>query len=75
MVVMAFDETGQADTFDRKIAICERAYRLLTEKVGFDPNDIIFDPNVLAIATGIEEHNGYGLAFIRATNSICRVPR
>ena len=70
VVVMAFDETGQADTFDRKIAICERAYRLLTEKVGFDPNDIIFDPNVLAIATGIEEHNGYGLAFIRATEWI-----
>lgn len=70
VVVMAFDETGQADTFDRKIAICERAYRLLTEQVGFDPNDIIFDPNVLAIATGIEEHNGYGLAFIRATEWI-----
>ena len=70
VVVMAFDETGQADTFDRKIAICERAYRLLTEKVGFDPNDIIFDPNILAIATGIEEHNGYGLAFIRATEWI-----
>lgn len=70
VVVMAFDEAGQADTFERKIAICERAYRLLTEQVGFDPNDIIFDPNVLAIATGIEEHNGYGLAFIRATEWI-----
>ncbi|MGM9760866.1 MAG: homocysteine S-methyltransferase family protein, partial [Parabacteroides sp.] len=69
-VVMAFDEQGQADTFERKIEICGRAYRLLTEQVGFDPNDIIFDPNVLAIATGIEEHNGYGLAFIRATEWI-----
>ena len=70
VVVMAFDERGQADTFERKIAICERAYRLLTEKIGFNPQDIIFDPNVLAIATGMEEHNGYGLAFIRATEWI-----
>lgn len=69
-VVMAFDEEGQADTYERKIEICERAYRLLTEKIGFHPEDIIFDPNVLAIATGIEEHNGYGLAFIRAVEWI-----
>lgn len=69
-VVMAFDEKGQADTFERKIEICERAYRLLTEKAGFQPQDIIFDPNVLAIATGIEEHNDYGLAFIRAVEWI-----
>ena len=65
-VVMAFDEQGQADTFERKIAICKRAYDLLTQKVGFNPQDIIFDPNILAIATGMEEHNGYGLAFIQA---------
>lgn len=71
-VVMAFDENGQADTFERKIEVCARAYRLLTEKTGFDPNDIIFDPNVLAIATGIEEHAGYGLDFIRAVAWIKR---
>ncbi|MDD4114872.1 MAG: methionine synthase, partial [Massilibacteroides sp.] len=70
VVVMAFDETGQADVFERKIAVCERAYRLLVDRVGFNPEDIIFDPNVLAIATGIEEHNGYGLDFIRATEWI-----
>lgn len=69
-VVMAFDETGQADTFERKIEVCERAYRLLTEQIGFNPQDIIFDPNVLAIATGIEEHNGYGLDFIRSVEWI-----
>ncbi|MDR1456385.1 MAG: methionine synthase [Tannerella sp.] len=69
-VVMAFDGEGQADTYERKIAVCERAYRLLTEKAGFPPQDIIFDPNVLAIATGIPEHNGYGLAFIRAAEWI-----
>lgn len=69
-VVMAFDEQGQADTYERKIEICARAYRLLTERVGFNPQDIIFDPNVLAIATGMEAHNGYGLAFIRATEWI-----
>ena len=69
-VVMAFDEQGQADTFERKIAICKRAYDLLTQKVGFNPQDIIFDPNILAIATGMEEHNGYGLAFIRAVEWI-----
>ena len=63
-VVMAFDEKGQADSFARKIEICTRAYRLLTEKVNFPPQDIIFDPNVLAIATGIEEHNNYGVDFI-----------
>ena len=65
-VVMAFDEQGQADTFERKIEVCSRAYRLLTEQIGFPPQDIIFDPNVLAIATGIVEHNGYALDFIRA---------
>ncbi len=70
LVVMAFDEEGQADTYDRKISVCERAYRLLTEKIGFNPNDIIFDPNVLAVATGIEEHNAYGLDFIKAVGWI-----
>ena len=69
-VVMAFDEQGQADTFERKISICQRAYRILTEKVGFNPEDIIFDPNVLAVATGMEEHNNYALDFIRATEWI-----
>lgn len=64
VIVMAFDETGQADSFTRKIEICERAYRILVDKVGFPPQDIIFDPNVLAIATGIEEHNNYGVDFI-----------
>ncbi|MBX3563423.1 MAG: methionine synthase [Sphingomonas sp.] len=68
-VVMAFDETGQADTRDRKIEICERAYKLLTG-IGFPPEDIIFDPNVFAIATGIEEHNNYGVDFIEATREI-----
>ena len=67
---MAFDEKGQADTFERKVEVCERAYKLLREKVNFDPCDIIFDPNVLAIATGMEEHNGYGLDFIRAVEWI-----
>ena len=70
VIVMAFDEKGQADTYERKIEICERAYRLLIEKIDFNPQDIIFDPNVLAIATGMEEHNGYGLAFIRAVEWI-----
>ncbi len=70
VVVMAFDETGQADTTARKVAICQRAYRLLTEEVGFDPQDIIFDPNILAIATGIEEHERYALNFIEATRII-----
>ena len=67
---MAFDETGQADTTERKVEICERAYRLLTQKVGFAPEDIIFDPNILAIATGIEEHDFYGVNFIEATRQI-----
>ena len=66
VVVMAFDENGQATTYERKIEVCGRAYRLLTEKAGFSPHDIIFDPNILAIATGIEEHAAYGLDFIRA---------
>ena len=72
VVVMAFDETGQADTARRKIDICERAYRLLTEGIGFPPEDIVFDPNILAIATGIEEHDGYAMAFIEATREIKR---
>jgi 5-methyltetrahydrofolate--homocysteine methyltransferase len=69
-VVMAFDEQGQADTFARKIEICERAYRVLIDKVGFAPEDIIFDPNIFAIATGIEEHNNYAVDFINATRWI-----
>ena len=70
MVVMAFDEEGQADTVERKVAICERAYRLLVEQADVPPHDIIFDPNVFAVATGIEEHNGYAMAFIEATRQI-----
>ena len=70
VVVMAFDEQGQADTLERKVEICSRAYKLLTEEVGFPPEDIVFDPNVFAVATGIEEHNGYGVAFIEATKQI-----
>src|SRR6202044_433762 len=70
VVVMAFDERGQADTIDRKVAICERAYALLTERIGFAPEDIIFDPNIFAVATGIEEHNRYSLDFIEATAAI-----
>jgi 5-methyltetrahydrofolate--homocysteine methyltransferase len=70
VIVMAFDERGQADTFARKIEICARAYRLLTEQLDFPPNDIIFDPNILTIATGIEEHNEYANAFIEATRWI-----
>ena len=66
VVVMAFDEQGQADTAERKVAICGRAYDLLTQQAGFPPEDIIFDPNVLAVATGIAEHNGYAKAFIEA---------
>ena len=69
-VIMAFDEQGQADTVERKVAICARAYRILTERVGFPAEDVIFDPNIFAIATGIEEHNPYGLAFIEATRRI-----
>ena len=72
VIVMAFDEKGQADTFERKIEVCERAYRILTEKVGFRPQDIIFDPNVLAVATGIEEHNNYAVDFIKAIGWIRR---
>ncbi len=70
VVVMAFDEKGQADTIERKVTICERAYGLLTERLGFPPEDIIFDPNIFAVATGIEEHNRYGLDFIEATATI-----
>jgi 5-methyltetrahydrofolate--homocysteine methyltransferase len=69
-VVMAFDETGQADTYQRKIDICARSYKLLTEQVGFPPEDIIFDPNIFAVATGIEEHNNYAVDFIQATRWI-----
>src|SRR5688572_14806148 len=70
VVVMAFDEQGQAETVERKVAICERAYKLLTEKVGFPPEDIIFDPNIFAVATGMEEHNNYAVAFIEAARQI-----
>ncbi len=70
VVIMAFDEQGQADTIERRVAICERTYRILTERIGFLPEDIIFDPNIFAVATGIEEHNGYGVAFIEATRRI-----
>src|SRR4029077_1879850 len=67
VIVMAFDEHGQADTYQRKTEICQRAYRILTEEVGFPGEDIIFDPNILTVATGIEEHNDYAKAFIEAT--------
>ncbi|MFM7462429.1 MAG: methionine synthase, partial [Burkholderiales bacterium] len=70
VIVMAFDEKGQADTFERKIEICARSYKILTEEVGFPPEDIIFDPNIFAVATGIEEHAAYGIDFIRATEWI-----
>ena len=70
VVVMAFDERGQADTIERKVNICERAYALLTQRIGFAPEDIIFDPNIFAVATGIEEHNRYSLDFIEATAAI-----
>ena len=70
VVVMAFDERGQAETAERKFAICERAYRLLTERVGFAPEDIVFDPNIFAVATGIEEHNNYAVAFVEAARRI-----
>ena len=72
VVVMAFDEQGQADTFERKVEICSRAFGLLTEKAGFAPEDIIFDPNIFAIATGIEEHDDYAVAFINATRELKR---
>ena len=70
VIVMAFDENGQADTENRKVEICERAYKILTEKLGYDPQDIIFDPNIFAVATGLEEHNNYGVDFIEATRRI-----
>ena len=70
VIVMAFDETGQADTVARKVEICQRAYRILTEEIGFPPADIIFDPNILAIATGIDEHADYARAFMEATRTI-----
>jgi len=69
-IVMAFDEDGQADTYERKTQICERAYRVLVDEVGFPPEDIIFDPNIFAVATGIEEHNNYAVDFIQATRYI-----
>ncbi len=70
VIVMAFDERGQADTFERRIEICSRAYKILTEEIGFQPQDIIFDPNILAIATGIEEHNNYAVEYLEATRWI-----
>ena len=70
VIVMAFDEKGQADTKDRKVEICHRAYKILTQQVGYDPQDIIFDPNIFAVATGLEEHNNYGVDFIEATREI-----
>jgi 5-methyltetrahydrofolate--homocysteine methyltransferase len=70
VIIMAFDEQGQADTIERKVNICRRSYEVLVEKVGFDPADIIFDPNIFAVATGIEEHSSYGLDFIEATRQI-----
>jgi 5-methyltetrahydrofolate--homocysteine methyltransferase len=71
---MAFDEDGQADTFERKVEICTRAYGILTDELGFPPEDIIFDPNIFAVATGIEEHDNYGVDFIEATRWICGEP-
>ncbi|MGD8583029.1 MAG: methionine synthase, partial [Gammaproteobacteria bacterium] len=70
VIVMAFDEKGQADTYERKVEICTRSYNILTEKLGFPPEDIIFDPNIFAVATGIEEHNNYAVDFIEATRAI-----
>ena len=70
VVVMAFDESGQADSLERRVNICQRAYKILTEQVGMDPQDIIFDPNIFAVATGIEEHNNYAIDFIEATRQI-----
>ena len=72
VVVMAFDEQGQAETVERKVAICERAYRLLTEQAGYAPEDLVFDPNILAVATGIEEHARFARSFIEATAEIKR---
>ncbi|NEI71303.1 methionine synthase [Rhizobium lusitanum] len=73
VVVMAFDEKGQADSYERKVEICSRAYKLLTEVAGLSPEDIIFDPNIFAVATGIEEHNNYGVDFIEATRTIRKI--
>lgn len=73
VVVMAFDEDGQADSYERKIGICKKSYDILVNEVGFPPEDIIFDPNVFAVATGIEEHNNYGVDFINATQWICKI--
>ena len=70
IIVMAFDEKGQADNYERKVEICTRAYHILIEKVGFPSEDIIFDPNIFAVATGIKEHNSYGEAFIKASKTI-----
>jgi 5-methyltetrahydrofolate--homocysteine methyltransferase len=70
VVVMAFDEAGQADTIERKVSICSRAYQIMTEQLGFDPHDIIFDPNIFAVATGIDEHNEYAINYIEATRQI-----
>src|SRR5690606_38697918 len=70
MVVMAFDERGQADTFERRIEVCRRSYELLTQKAGIPPEDIIFDPNVLTVGTGIDEHANYGVGLLRATRWI-----
>src|SRR5262249_31049897 len=72
-VVMAFDEEGQAVTRDRKVAICRRAYQLLTEEVGFDPSDVIFDVNILTVGTGMEEHNDYAVEFIEAVRELKRI--
>ena len=74
-VVMAFDEKGQADTQQRKVEICQRSYKLLTEEIGFPPEDIIFDPNIFAVATGIEEHDNYAVDFIEATREYVRPAR
>jgi 5-methyltetrahydrofolate--homocysteine methyltransferase len=73
VIVMAFDETGQADTLKRRVEICQRAYKILTEQAGYKPEDIIFDPNIFPIATGIDEHNNYGVDFIEATRQIKRL--
>ncbi|MFZ2491294.1 MAG: methionine synthase [Thermoanaerobaculia bacterium] len=72
VIVMAFDEQGQADTVERKVEICSRAYRILVDEIGFDPTDVIFDPNVLTVATGMEEHNAYGVGFIEAVRELHR---
>jgi 5-methyltetrahydrofolate--homocysteine methyltransferase len=73
VVVMAFDETGQAATMEDKVSMCQRAYRILVEEVGFNPQDIVFDPNILTVGTGLAEHNNYGVDFFRATREIKRV--